>query len=351
MSRFGKHQLHELYYYLKLTRSLEEELARLFRAGKLSGALPISTGQEALSLGATYPLRAQDVLASAVPCNTALLARGVTPFEILTHFMARRGSPSGGRDGSIQFCDLKRGLVAPTEHPAAHVAVMAGVAFAAKVQRKDWVALALVDERALATGDFHEGLNFASVHQLPLVVVIEKKPLDPAAAAYVAPAGQNHYERLKAYGLPTVMVDGNDVLQVLQVVEAALERARIGKGPSVIEARTAGRTRFSMREDILAVWPASAQRFPEAGADEPGEGQRKLAFEDRELNDPVDQFEAFLIEHAQMRPAEQKEILARVTKLIAEDVRRAEEEPPPASESPTTGVYDRGSNVPVRLAE
>ena len=204
MSRFGKHQLHELYYYLKLTRSLEEELARLFGAGKLSGALPISTGQEALSLGATYPLRAQDVLASAVPCNTALLARGVTPFEILTHFMARRGSPSGGRDGSIQFCNLKRGLVAPTEHPAAHVAVMAGVAFAAKVQRKDWVALALVGERALATGDFHEGLNFASVHQLPLVVVIEKKPLDPAAAAYVAPAGQNHYERLKAYGLPTV---------------------------------------------------------------------------------------------------------------------------------------------------
>jgi TPP-dependent pyruvate/acetoin dehydrogenase alpha subunit len=340
MSRFGKDQLHELYYYLKLTRSLEEELVRLFRAGKLVGALPISTGQEALSLGSAYPLKADDVFASAIPSNGALLARGIPPFEIFAHFMGKRGSPSGGRDGSVQPGDLERGLVGPTGHLATHVGVMAGVAFAAKVKEENTVAVALVKERAVATGDFHEGLNFAAVHQLPLAVIVEKAPLGSRAPASTVPAGQKHYERLKAYGVPTVMVDGNDLLQVLQVVEAAVERARSGKGPSLIEARTAGRTRFSMREDVVSL------RDERGGS----RGQQKLAFEDEALNDPVDQFEGFLIEHAQIGPDEQEEILGRVAKLISEEVRRVEEEPPPDPESLREGIYHRMRTAPVESA-
>jgi TPP-dependent pyruvate/acetoin dehydrogenase alpha subunit len=343
MSRFGKHQLHDLYYCLKLTRSLEEELVRLFRAGKLAGALPISSGQEALCLGAAYPMRDRDVLSSAVPCNAALLARGVTPFEIVTHFMAKPQGPTRGRDSSLQWGDPARGLVAPAGHGAAQVGVLAGVALAAKAREEGSAAVALLSEEVLTTGDFHEGFNFAAVHVLPLVVVIEKKPLDPQVAAYLTPAGQSHYERLKAYGVPTVMVDGNDVLQVLQVAEAAFERARLGKGPSVIEARTAGRTRFSMRRDILNLWPESSRRFPGPGTGEPEAGQQKLAFEDQALNDPVEQFEAFLLDHAQMQPEEQKEILDRVVELVTEDVRRAEEDSPLEPASLTSGVFHPAS--------
>jgi 2-oxoisovalerate dehydrogenase E1 component alpha subunit len=221
-----------------------------------------------------------------------------------------------------------------------HVGVMAGVALAAKVQKQDAVAVVLVDERALATGDFHEGLNFAAVHELPLVVVIEKRPVDPEVATSVAPAGEDHYQRLKSYGAPTVTVDGNDALQVLQVVETAVGRARAGRGPSVIEARTGGRTRFSMREDIVSVWPESEGRFlGPCGDGQAPRTQQRLALEDEALNDPVEQFEAFLIEHAQLQPEEQEEILARVTRVVAEDVRRAEEQDPPEAESLTSGVY------------
>ncbi len=322
MSRFGKQQLHELYYYLKLNRSLEEELVRLFRAGKLVGALPISTGQEALSLGAAYPLETCDFFSSAIPCNGALLARGVRPYEVLSHFMGKQASPTHGRDGSIQFGDVGRGLVGPSGHLATHLGVMAGVGYAAKVQKKDSVALAMVSDRAVATGDFHEGVNFAVVHDVPLVVVVEKTPVGSRAPATHAPAGQRHYERLKAYGLPTVMVDGNDVLQVLQVVDAAVDRARSGKGPSLIEASAAGRSRFSMREDVFPL-----QR--EVGAANEDDGQQKLALGDDALTDPVEQFEAFLVEHAQIQRGEQEVILARVASVIGEDVARAEQEPAP----------------------
>jgi len=229
------------------------------------------------------------------------------------------------------------------------VEVMAGIALASKAQKQDVVAVALIDERALATGDLHEGLNFAAVHELPLVVMIEKRPADPASAASAAPAGGDHYQRLKSYGAPTVTVDGNDVLQVLQVVDTAVDRARAGRGPTVIEARTDGRTRFSMREDIVSVWPESASRFLGPGAGAAGEAsrtQQKLALEDDALNDPVEQFEAFLIEHAQLRPEEQEEILIRVSRVVAEDVQRAERERPSDDASLTSGVFGPPTGQP-----
>ena len=326
MSKFGKQQLHELYYFLKLNRSLEEELVRLFRAGKLFGSLPISTGQEALGLGATYSLEASDFFSSAIPSNAALLARGVRPYEIFLHFMGKGASPNRGRDGSVHFGDPGRGFVGPSGHLATHLGVMAGVAYGAKVLKKERVALALVNHRALATGDFHEGLNFASVHDVPLVVLVEKTPVGLGAPATHIPAGPNHYERIKAYGLPTVMVDGNDVLQVLQVVDAAVKRARAGKGPSVVEATTDGRTRFSMCEDVSALL--------DDPSDSPGG-----AVDDEELSDPVEQFEAFLIEHAQIESAEQEVILARVASEISKDVGRAEREPRPVASLASERVF------------
>jgi len=223
-----------------------------------------------------------------------------------------------------------------------HVGVMAGVAFGAKTRSQSAVALVLMEEKGLNTGDFHEGFNFAAVHELPLVVVIEKKPFEPTVAASVAPAGEDHHQRLKSYGAPTITVDGNDALQVLQVVETAVGRARSGRGPSIIEARNEGRTRFSMREDIVTVCPEPLGRFlgPSGGIAAPlARTQPKLALEDDALNDPVEQFEAFLIEHAQLSPEEQDDVHARVTRLIAADARRAEEATSPEADSGSAGVY------------
>jgi TPP-dependent pyruvate/acetoin dehydrogenase alpha subunit len=329
MPSFGKRQLHELYFYLRLIRRLETELARLFREGKLVGPLPISNGQEAIGLGSAYPLRPGDFLASAIPSNGAVLARGVKPSEIFAHFMGKTSSLTGGHDGTLEPGDLKKGLVAPTGHLATHLSVMAGIAFAARTERKDAVAVALVGERAIGTGDFHEGLNFAAVHQLPLVVVLEKTPVGLPESDAIASTGLHLYERFRGYGVASLMVDGNDILQVLRVVEAAVDRARSGTGPTFIEARTAGKTRFSERTAVVSLHRDAPDKSQ----------QRELDFEDGELNDPVEQFETFLVEHGLMQQPDQEQILERIERLVVEDSRRADEEPDPLPESLSEGVY------------
>jgi len=234
MSRLGKRQLHELYYYLKLTRRVEEELARLHREEKVTGPLCLVAGLEAVCVGAVYWLGSGDLLASSLPSLGSIIARGVRPVEIFSHFLGRDDSSSGGRDGSILLGSFERGLIAPTGHPATHLGVMAGVALAMKTMEKTSVGVALTSAKSLATGDFHEGLNFAAVQKLPLIVVVENDPDSFTSSSILE--GQYVHERMKGYGVPSISVDGVDILQVLQVMEAAMERAR--KGPTLIEART-----------------------------------------------------------------------------------------------------------------
>jgi len=170
--RLGKRQLQELLYYMVLTRRLEEALARLHREQELTTPLALRTGLEAVSVGASFAPTPKDAIASSLPTVGTLLLRGVKPEEIVLQFLGKGTSPSQGRDGLGHFGDLSRGIVATTGHPAMHVSVMAGMAFAYRAQKQERVALALIPEEAIATGDFHEGVNFAAVQKLPLIIVV-----------------------------------------------------------------------------------------------------------------------------------------------------------------------------------
>ncbi|MGH9335859.1 MAG: thiamine pyrophosphate-dependent enzyme, partial [Vicinamibacteria bacterium] len=241
----GKRQLQELLFYMVLTRKLEESLARLHREQKLFSPLGLRSGLEAVSVGAAFVTTPKDSVASSLPTVGALLLRGVKPVEIVLEFLGKATSPSGGRDGIRHFGDLARGIVATTGHAAAHVSVMAGLAFAAKVQGEDRVALALVSDEAVASGDFHEGLNFAAVHKTPLVVVVARFPSSGRGVAQPAgPEVAQLYERARGYGLAALPVDGSDLLQVVQVVETAMDRAKSGEGPTLIEAPLRSSTRY-----------------------------------------------------------------------------------------------------------
>jgi TPP-dependent pyruvate/acetoin dehydrogenase alpha subunit len=222
----GKRQLHELLFYMILTRKLEESLARLHREKRLTSPLGLRSGLEAVSVGAAFVPTPKDVLASTLPTIGAFLLRGVKPVEIVLEFLGKGAAPSSGRSGIRHFGDLGRGVVATTGHAATHVSVMAGMAFSARVKRQDRVAVALVSEEAVATGDFHEGLNFACVRKAPLVVVVARLP---SAGRPGGPEVSQLYERARGYGLTALPVDGSDLLQVVQVVETALERAKAGE--------------------------------------------------------------------------------------------------------------------------
>ena len=340
MSRLGKRQLHELFYYLKLTRRVEEEIARLQREEKVTSPLCFVAGLEAVSVGAAYWLRSGDLLASSLPSLGSIISRGLRPAEIFSHFLGRDTSSSRGRDGSILLGSFKRGLVPPTGHPATHLGVMAGVALGMKTLDKPLVGVALMSAKSLATGDFHEGLNFAAVQKLPLIVIVENDPSSSASSSILE--GQYLYERLKGYGVPSVPVDGADILQVLQVMEAAMERAR--KGPTVVEARTSHIATHALCEKLVP-FPFSSEDVAKDDVAESVTGSSTSGDEDRQDSekfslDPIAKFETFLVDHALLQPVERGLILERIEQLIEVDLEEAEASPLPQAELADSGVYE-----------
>ncbi len=327
MSRLDKNELHELYYFMKLSRRLEEELIRLHGEEKVSGPLGFISGREAVSVGAAYRLDASDKVTSSMASVGVPLVRGVPPVEIFSHFMGTSAGPSKGRDNAVHFGDFQRGLLAPASHLSTHLGVMAGIALAAKTKGETSVGVSLMDVRGMDTGDFHESLNFAAVHRLPLVVLVE-------GAVSNAPSIE---DRVRGYGLPGLHLDGADVLQVLQGVETAANRARSGKGPAVIEARTHYGSVPESRPDSV---PVAFPRGPEDSGPRSSDGVENAIDElPPELRDPVTRFESFLTDHGLLGLDERQAMVDRIDRLLESDLEKAEAGSFPDSGALLDGVF------------
>jgi TPP-dependent pyruvate/acetoin dehydrogenase alpha subunit len=316
----GKGQLHELLFYMILTRKLEESLARLHREKRLTSPLGLRSGLEAVSVGAAFVPTAKDVLASSLPTTGVFLLRGIKPVEIVLEFLGKGAEPSGGRCGIRHFGDFSRGIVATTGHAAAHVSVMTGMAFAARVQRQDRVALALVSEEAMATGDLHEGLNFACVRKAPLVLVVVRFP---SAGRPGGSEVSQLYERARGYGITALPVDGSDLLQVVQVVETAIERAKAGEGPTLIEAPLRSSTRYIGSDDAV---PAP---FDESARLDPTRSENET---DVDAN-PIRRFERFLSNQDRLSEVERGALSARADEVVSDALRAADHATSPHARS------------------
>jgi TPP-dependent pyruvate/acetoin dehydrogenase alpha subunit len=329
---FGKRQLHELLYYMVLSRKLEESLARLHREKRLTSPLGLRSGLEAVSVGAAFVPTPRDVLASTLPTTAVFLLRGVRPAEIVLEFLGKGAEPSGGRSGIRHFGDLARGIVAATDHAATHVGVMAGVAFSAQVQHQDRVALALVSDEAVATGDFHEGLNFAAVRKAPLVVVVVRFPSAGRAGGSAAgPEVSQLYERARGYGVTSLPVDGSDLLQVVEVVDTAFERSRAGGGPTLIEAPVRSSTRYVGNDDAL---PAP---FGEVARLDPIRSESET---DIDAN-PISRFERVLLAKDWLSEGERTALSARADEAVSNALRAADAAALPTALGDEDRVYSR----------
>ncbi|MEE8115825.1 MAG: thiamine pyrophosphate-dependent dehydrogenase E1 component subunit alpha [Gemmatimonadales bacterium] len=257
----SREQLHEIYYYLRLTRSLEERLRNLYRQGKVIGGLYSSLGQEGESVASAYALAEGDILSPLIRNLGAMLVKGAKPVEVLRQYMAKATSPTAGREMNIHFNDLRLGFLGQISHLGDMVPVMAGIALSFRLRREPRVGLVYVGDGATSTGAFHEGVNFAAVQRVPLVVIVEHN-----GYAYSTPTSrQTAVERLadkaRAYGIPGRTVDGNDVLAVYEATKHAVERARAGEGVTLLELVTYRRRghaehddqRYQPREEI-ATW-------------------------------------------------------------------------------------------------
>jgi pyruvate dehydrogenase E1 component alpha subunit/2-oxoisovalerate dehydrogenase E1 component alpha subunit len=251
-------QLLDLYYWMRLTRSLEERLVSLHRQGRVVGGLFRSLGQEADAVGSAYALDRSkgDILSPLIRNLGSMLVQGATPVEVLRQYLAKATGPTAGRELNIHFNDLERGFLGQVSHLGDMLPVMAGIALTFKLRREPRVGMVYVGDGAMSTGAFHEGLNFAAVQRVPLIVVCENNGYAYSTPTRLQTAAEHLVDRAAGYGIPGVQADGNDVLAVYEVTRAAVERARAGGGVTLIELLTYRRKGHAEHDNQSYVPPA-----------------------------------------------------------------------------------------------
>ncbi len=228
----------ELYYWMRLTRTLEERLVALYRQTKVVGGLFRSLGQEADAVGSAFALERRDIMSPLIRNLGSMLVKGATPVEVLKQYMARGDSPTRGRELNIHFGDLERGFIGQISPLGDMVPVMAGVTLSFKARGEDRVGLVYVGDGATSTGAFHEGINFAAVQRCPLVVVVENNGYAYSTPTEKQTLARQFVDKAIGYGIVGAQADGNDVLAVYDVTKAAVDRARRGEGVTLVELMT-----------------------------------------------------------------------------------------------------------------
>lgn len=322
-------QMLDLYRYLKLTRLVEERLVNLYRQTKVVGGVFRSLGQEATAVGSAYALRPQDFVTPLIRDLGAVFVKGIRPRDIFAQYMARAWGPSGGRDLNIHFGDVEKGFIGPISHLGDMIPVMTGVLLAARLQKKDTVALAYIGDGGMSTGAFHEGLNFAAVQRLPLIVMAEYNHYAYSTPTNLQTAVLNLAEKAAGYGIPGYIVDGNDIVACYEVTKRAADYARKGGGAVLIEAKTYRRKGHAEHDDQRYVPPGEIEWW-------------------EKNNDPIDRYERYLLERKVVTKKKLGEITADIEREIDEDVAWAESSPMPEPEEAAYRVFDN-SIVPPSL--
>jgi TPP-dependent pyruvate/acetoin dehydrogenase alpha subunit len=321
--KLSRQQYLDLYYYMRLNREVEETMTRLFRQNKIVGGLYASLGQEAISVGSAYALEKRDWMAPMIRNIGALLVKGVPPRDIFTQHMAKYTSPTKGKDGTSHFGDLENlHIVSPISMLGDLIPVMTGVAMAGRYVGQKIVAMTWIGDGGSSTGVFHEGLNLAASQKAALVLILENN-----LWAYSTPVRrqvpiENLADRAKAYGISSYVVDGNDVVAVYTTAKEAVERARAGAGPILIEAKTF-RRRGHAQHDPAEYVPKEQRAY-------------------WEKRDPITLYEEFLTKEKLLDAKGKKEIENKISTLLEKEREFAENSPLPPPETAAQGVYCTG---------
>jgi pyruvate dehydrogenase E1 component alpha subunit/2-oxoisovalerate dehydrogenase E1 component alpha subunit len=310
----------ELYYFMALNRRLDERLGNLYRQNQVVGGLYSSLGQEACSVGSAYALQRGDFFAPMIRNLGGLLVRGVEPRQVMAQYCARALGPTGGKDLNVHFGWVERGIVSPISMLASLVPVFSGIALEMKMHNKKNVALTYVGDGATSTTDFHEGLNFAAVHKLPLILIIENN-----GWAYSTPVSmqfnvKDFIVRAQGYGCYGEIFDGNNVLAALDATRRARERCINGEGPVMLEAKTFRRKGHAEHDDAGYV-PKEERAY-------------------WEKRDPLDAYRRFLDMHGIVESTDEiKEIDTRINQMLDVAVDEALASPFPDPSTLMENVY------------
>ena len=317
-----REELLDLYYFMRLNRRLDERLGNLYRQNQVVGGLYSSLGEEATSVGSAYALDKRDYIAAMIRNLGAVLVRDVSPVDVVAQYCARATGPTGGRDLNLHFGSVADGLIAPISVVGALIPVMAGIALELKMPDKRKVALTYIGDGGTSTTDFHEGINFASVHNLPLILIVQNNGYAYSTPTSLQANVENLSVRANNYGIHGETVDGNNVLAVLDAVRRAREMCVDGRGPVMIETKTFRRKGHAEHDDAGYV----------------PDGLRK----EWEAKDPIDSYRRYLIERGE--PIAEEELNGiddRVENELEKAVREALDAPFPEPDVHAEDVYAR----------
>ncbi|MDX1980172.1 MAG: thiamine pyrophosphate-dependent dehydrogenase E1 component subunit alpha [Bryobacteraceae bacterium] len=313
---------HKALYYMLLMREAEDRIERkLYRQGKVLGGVYVGRGQEAIPVGAGLAARPGDVLFPSHRDLALYFLRGVSPQQVFAQYMGRTGGLTRGRDGNMHMGDLSKKIIAIISAMAASIPVAAGAAMALKYQGRKDVAMVFFGDGATSRGDWHEGINLATVQQAPLVLFCNNNqyaystPLDKQMAC------ANVADRAPGYGMPAEIVDGNDVLAVHEAARRAVAHARAGLGPYLVECKTFRMTGHSAHD--------AASYVP------------KHLFDVWQQRCPIERIERRMIEQQWASPDEVAEIHEQVRVEIDEAVEWASNSPFPDPAELLDGVYEQ----------
>lgn len=314
-----REDLLQLYYYLKLTRRLEDRATSLYHQGKILGGVWTSNGTEAVSVGYGYALEKNDIAAPYFRDMGVFLIRGITAKRIMAQYLGKKTGVTGGKEGNVHVGDLHFGVFGFPSHLTDNYPVGAGAALAFKIRGEKRVVAACTGDGGTSRGDFHEGMNIAAVRKLPIVFICNNNQYAYSTPLKLQMAIKNVAERALAYGMPSKIVDGNNVVEVYAAAKEAYEVARNGGGPTFIECKTMRMHGHSEHD--------SAKYVP-----------REL-LEEWKKKDPILYIETYLVGNQIAEKEELDSIDLRVKKEIEEAEVFAEESPYPEPEDVLKGLY------------
>lgn len=233
-----KEALLRLYRGMLLIRSTEEQLAKSYAAGLIHGACHTYVGEEAVATGVCAHLRADDAVFSTHRGHGHALAKGVPPRELIAELYGRATGCSRGRGGSMHLFAPEVGMMGTSGIVGPCILQATGAGYSFKLLRSDRVAVAFFGDGAVNNGAFHEGINLATIWKLPVIFVCENNLYATEVPFAYASGNPDVGNRGPAYGLPGVIVDGNNILAVFDAAGQAVRRARAGDGPTLIECKT-----------------------------------------------------------------------------------------------------------------
>jgi 2-oxoisovalerate dehydrogenase E1 component alpha subunit len=313
--------LRDMFRYMVLARALDERMWLLNRAGKAPFVISCQ-GHEAAQVGAAFALdRSRDFTLPYYRGLATVLVMGMTPAQVMLALFARAADPnSGGRQMPAHYSSRALRILTQSSPVGTQIPHAAGVALAEKIRGAAAVAWTSFGEGTTSQGDFHEGINFAAVHRLPAIFQCENNEYAISVPQKMQMAVDSVADRGAAYGIPGVCVDGTDVLAMYEVTKRAVDRARAGDGPTLIEARVVRLTAHSSDDN-----------------DRTYRSQKELRA--MRQHDPIARFASYLHEHDLISEAEEQELRQSIAAEVDAATELAEQAPLPEPETLYDHVY------------